>query len=146
MNHRCAALWLACAIGSAAFLPAAAEEGRAESHLSVPESGVGSGIADRELEGEGDRFAEGTAVVFWTRVVGGQEGERIRHVWLREGQEVISIGLTLGGPQWRTYSRKTLHPGSAGNWTVEARDGEDRVIARAEFVCVGDESATEPGE
>ena len=49
--------------------------------------------------------------------------------------------LTLGGEHWRTQSRKTLHEGSAGRWTVEAVDGKGRVLARREFVCVSEAPA-----
>ena len=65
----------------------------------------------------------------------GAVGDAIRHVWIREGQETVSIPLTLGGPHWRTQSRKILTPGSAGRWAVEARDEAGRVLARSEFVC-----------
>ena len=104
--------------------------------LSINDYGVGTDVVDRELKGEGDRFEEGTKVVFFTRVIGGADGDRIRHVWLFEKEEIVSIGLTLGGSHWRTFSRKTLPPGSTGAWAVEARDSEDRVLARAEFTCV----------
>jgi hypothetical protein len=128
------------------LLPVAVSSAQEESDLSVTDYGVGTAVADRELQGRGDRFVAGSSVVFWTRVVGGEEGERIRHVWIRDGEEVLSIGLTLGGPHWRTHSRKTLHEGSTGDWTVEARDAEDRVLATADFRCVAsglDESGTD---
>jgi len=114
-------------------LPAAGQDA---GEPTIPEFGVGSEVVDHELAGKADRFEEGQQVVFWTRVVGGAEGQRIRHVWMRDGEEVVSIGLALGGAHWRTYSRKTLHPGSVGSWTVEARDDGDRVLARSEFECV----------
>jgi len=119
-----------------------------ESGLSVDAFGVGTKVVDHRLEGEADQFDEGTQVVFWTRVVGGSEGQRIRHVWLREGEEVVSIGLTIGGGHWRTYSKKTMYPGSAGKWVVEARDESDKVLARSEFTCVpaGAAEATDGGD
>lgn len=107
-----------------------------QSSLSINDYGVGTDVVDRELKGKGDQFEEGSKVVFFTRVIGGADGDRIRHVWLHEKEEVVSIGLTLGGSHWRTYSRKTLPPGSTGQWAVEARDAEDRVLARSEFTCV----------
>jgi hypothetical protein len=110
--------------------PVPSEGGR----LSVSEFGVGSRVVNRRLEGESDRFAEGTVAYFLTRVLGGETGESIRHVWLREGGVVQKVDLPLGGPHWRTHSRKTLH--GLGLWTVEARDEDDRVLARASFTCV----------
>ena len=114
--------------------------------LQVRESGVGTGIVDRDLEGRGERFVEGTRVWFWTRVVGGSPGQRIRHVWSRDVDEVISIGLTVGGSHWRTWSVKTLYPGSAGAWSVEARDEQGRVLARAEFTCAAPGEPSDPEE
>jgi cytoskeletal protein RodZ len=104
--------------------------------LSIPEFGVGTGIEQRRLVGGGDRFVEGTQVWFWTRVVGGKPGETIRHVWKHEGHGSSWVPLTLGAEHWRTHSRKTLWEGSAGRWAVEAVDGDGRVLARWEFVCV----------
>jgi hypothetical protein len=106
--------------------------------LRVTESGVGTAVVDRQLEGRAASFVEGTKVFFWTRVEGGSPGDRIHHVWMRDGKE-ISIGLGIGGAHWRTHSTKTLHPGSVGTWAVEARDADGKVLARAEFVCVSGE-------
>jgi hypothetical protein len=114
--------------------PRAARAAGTGGALDVPEFGVGRRVVNRRLEGEGERFEEGSAVSFLTRVVGGANGEGIRHVWLRGGREVQTIELRLGGPHWRTHSRKTLH--GLGPWAVEARDADGRVLARASFTCV----------
>jgi cytoskeletal protein RodZ len=106
-----------------------------DARISVPEFGVGTSVVNRKLTGESDRFNEGTRVTFWTRVVGGQSGERIRHVWLYKGAVMDSIELELGGSHWRTYSRKTLPRGKLGPWAVELRDAAGRVRARQEFSC-----------
>jgi transcriptional regulator with XRE-family HTH domain len=105
----------------------------AQSHLSVADYGVGRRVVRRRLEGQTDSFARGEAAWFQTQVVGGRAGESIRHVWLHDGRAVYSIELTLGGRSWRTHSRVTL--GRAGPWTVEARDDEGRVLARAALRC-----------
>jgi hypothetical protein len=106
------------------------------SGLSIPEHGVGTGVENRQLVGRGDRFRAGTRVWFWTRVEGGASGNAVDHVWLHEGTEAARVSLKLGGARWRTQSAKTLHPGSAGEWAVEARDAAGHVLARREFVCV----------
>jgi transcriptional regulator with XRE-family HTH domain len=103
--------------------------------LSITHQDVGTGIEDRQLVGQRDRFTAGTQVWFWNLVEGGSSGDKIDHVWLREGVEVARIPLTLGGPRWRTYSSKTLRAGSAGKWAVEARDDTGRVLAHREFTC-----------
>ena len=89
---------------------------------------------DSWLEGVGSEFAEGEAVVFQTRVIGGSRGDAVRHVWIYDGRAQQSITLRLGGPDWRTFSKKTLY--RRGPWTVEIRDKAGRVLAQASFTCV----------
>jgi len=104
-----------------------------QSTVSITEYGVGSGVANRALVGESERFAPGAQVWFWNRVLGGRRGQRIRHIWLHEGRTISSTELELGGAHWRTQSRKTLR--REGRWAVEARDASGRVLARSDFVC-----------
>lgn len=104
--------------------------------MEIEEYGVGTAVKKRRLVGENDRFAEGTQVWFWTRVEGATAGDRIDHVWLEGGREATRISLRIGGSPWRTYSAKVLRAGSSGDWAVEARDAEGRVLARREFSCV----------
>jgi hypothetical protein len=103
--------------------------------LTIPEHGVGTRIENNRLVGQADRFTEGTRVWFWTRVLGGTRGQTIRHVWMLNGRVIDKPTLRLGGPHWRTHSRKTLYPGSAGSWAVEARDEAGNVLARTDFTC-----------
>jgi hypothetical protein len=102
--------------------------------LSVTEFGVGRRLAGHRVEGLDDTFKEGEVVWFSTRVLGGEPGDVIRHYWFRDGGRVQIVDLELGSSHWRTRSKKTLW--GVGNWAVEARDGEGRVLARAEFTCV----------
>jgi cytoskeleton protein RodZ len=120
---------------SAPATRSAPESATDAARLSVSEAGVGTAVVNRTLQGESDRFAEGTRIVFWTRVLGGQRGDEIRHVWIREGVEVGSVSLAVNASHWRTHSRRTLGEGSAGSWAVEARDAAGRVLVRREFRC-----------
>lgn len=106
---------------------------QAAGRLSVPEFGVGHRMTNRRLEGRADRFEEGGVVWFQTLVLGGERGQRIRHVWLRDDKWVQTIELELGGDRWRTQSSKTLW--GVGEWAVEARDTAGQVLARATFTC-----------
>jgi cytoskeleton protein RodZ len=105
----------------------------AGSPLTVSEPGVGRRVVNSHLEGEADRFSEGARVCFSTRVHGGRRGDVIRHVWIYRGRTEQSIALTLAGPDFHTYSNKTV--GHAGPWAVEARDAKGTVLARVEFNC-----------
>jgi transcriptional regulator with XRE-family HTH domain len=108
------------------------------SSMSITESGLGRRVGQRRLIEPGNTFPEGSVVWFSTRVAGGVPGERIRHVWIRDGRTVQSIPLRIGARDWRTHSRKTVY--GLGPWAVEARDESGRVLARAEFTC-GPESS-----
>jgi cytoskeletal protein RodZ len=110
-----------------------------DTSLTIPDYGVGTGLVNRELVGRSDTFREGDTVWFWTRVVGGKAGDSIRHVWLHDGVEAGVIGLNVGGAHWRTQSRRQMRQGSAGRWSVEARDAQGRLLARSEFSCISGE-------
>ena len=103
--------------------------------VTIPRHGVGRGVVDHELIGEAQQFTEGTQVWFWTHVQGATLGQTIHHVWLHQGREVLNVPLRLGGPRWRTQTFKNLHPGSQGDWVVEARDDDGQVLARSAFGC-----------
>ena len=121
------------------FQSAPAPEGTAADdalapRLSVARSGVGTDVVDRELVGRSDTFAVCTHIAFWTHVTGGRPGDRVRHVWFHENRTVGVADLAVGGPSWRTHSRRTLAPGAE---VVEVRDVEGRLLARHEFRCGG---------
>ncbi len=101
--------------------------------LSVSESGVGTDVRQRALVGQASEFQTGTMVVFWNRVLGGEPGRHIRHVWFYEGNVHGSRELTIGASHWRTYSKQTVR--RDGNWAVEAQDEQGRVLARETFVA-----------
>jgi hypothetical protein len=116
-------------------LTPALPEPQLSSSLTVSDSAVGLGVANRRIVEPGDSFAEGRTIWFWTHVQGARPGDRIRHVWLHSGQQVHAIDLALGGASWRTHSSKRMFPGSVGDWRVEARDGAGSVLAAIDFVC-----------
>jgi transcriptional regulator with XRE-family HTH domain len=105
----------------------------------VSHSGVGTGVEDRRLVGRADRFVEGTAVFFWTRVLGGEPGQVVRHFWIHEGREVEWAELAIGGSHWRTQSRLVLPEGSTGRWAAEARTTDGQVLARADFLSISED-------
>ena len=105
------------------------------SGLKITGHGVGTGIANHDLVGRTDRFAEGDRAWFWSRVEGGEPGDMISHVWIHDGVETLRVPIRLGSSRWRTHSYKVMNAGSAGSWIVEARDAAGWVLARREFSC-----------
>jgi len=104
--------------------------------LTVAEAGLGTGVVEHALTGRSDRFAEGTRVFFWNRVLNGEQGMVLRHIWKLGDEIVMNSELVIGGPHWRTYSSYTLPPGSTGDWTLEAIGPDGRVLFHTEFTCV----------
>lgn len=135
----------ATAFVAVVFLAGAGFVTRAQesAELRVTRAVTGTAVEDRDPVGESTTFAEGDAVVFWTRVEGGSAGDSIDHVWIREGEEIVTVGLSVGSANWRTWSRKTMYPGSAGAWTVEARDRDGKVLATVSFSCTAASSGTQ---
>jgi cytoskeleton protein RodZ len=107
------------------------------SAMAVEDYGVGRNVVDRVLVGRGDRFQAGREVCFWTRVVGGEPGDQIQHVWMHEGRVARVLELPIDGSHWRTYSRHRLPPDLTGPWAVEARKTSGAVLARVEFTADG---------
>jgi hypothetical protein len=112
----------------------AADDAQA-ARLVVTRSGVGTDVVDQQLVGRSDTFAVGTRLVFWTHVTRGRPGDKVRHVWSHEGSTAGAVDLPVRSPSWRTQSRRTLAAGAEGDWVVEARDPQGRVLARHEFRC-----------
>ena len=89
-------------------------------------------VAERQPVGASHMFPADTShVVAWTRVTGAS-GTTIEHVWRYEEYEFI-VPLDIGGPSWRTWSRKTIPVGWTSEWTVEIRDAEGNVLATDAF-------------
>ena len=105
--------------------------------LQVSHDGLGTSVEKHVLKGEAESFSAGTTVFYWTRVLGGEPGDRIRHRWTFDGKP-ISIGLAIGGPHWRTYSSKRLDLDQVGEWTVEVLDASDKVLASKTFLCTSE--------
>ena len=110
--------------------------------LTISQVGVGTGVVERSLVGRNDRFPEGAQVWFWTRIVGGKSGDRVRHVWIHEGRTRMNAELRVGGSHWRTYSTLELPAGTAGEWVVEVRAANGTVLAQEKFLCVSRHDGT----
>lgn len=123
--------------------PPALPNADAGAELRLVDAAFGLGVNAGRLRDAADTFVEGERVYFWTRVDGAPEGEHtpLRHVWFWRGREVQTITLSLKGPSWRTWSYKTLFGGLAGEWRVEARDAEGRLLGARAFTCLPREGA-----
>ena len=57
----------------------------------------------------------------------------VRHIWYKGDEKVGEQRLPVKGEQWRTYSRKEIKKGLAGDWRVEAVDDSGTVLRTVKF-------------
>jgi len=57
----------------------------------------------------------------------------IKHLWYKGDEKVGEQRLPVKGEQWRTYSRKNIRKGLAGDWRVEAVDDSGTVLKIVRF-------------
>ncbi len=69
----------------------------------------------------------------FTRVTGATADMSIIHVWSLRGEEASRIELPVRSGDWRTWSSKTIHPGSAGDWKVDILDAEGELLKSVSF-------------
>ena len=79
----------------------------------VARAGFTSEIIDREPQDSITTLSnESLEIVFFTEL-SGLDGQKVSHVWEREGTEMARVAFAVNGPRWRVYSTKKLEP----SWT-----------------------------
>jgi DUF2914 family protein len=74
------------------------------------------------------------ALYCFTRLTAAEDGETtIKHVWYRDDAKVGEYTLPVKGRKWRTYSKKAIEKGWAGDWRVEVFDGEGQLLKTVKF-------------
>ena len=129
-------LWVASLILAFGVTAAKVSAQETDVQVTIKEAGIGTGIENRTLTGAGDTFEEGERIYFFTWVMGSREGDYVSHVWIHKEEEKFRIDLNTGGPSWRTWSYKTMHPGSIGDWQVHVEDKDGKVLETRSFKCI----------
>jgi hypothetical protein len=74
------------------------------------------------------------ALYCFTRINSAADEETsIKHVWYRDDVKVAEYELPVKGKRWRTFSRKTIEKGWAGEWRVEVLDSEGNLLKTVKF-------------
>jgi len=109
----------------------------AEQEQAAPEvtrAVLATGVQDREPVGVAETFPMDVGTLYFYTVFEGDFPEQtVRHVWLREGEEVGRVELRARGPRWRTWSTKAIPSDWTGPWTVQVQDAQGNVLASREF-------------
>jgi hypothetical protein len=58
---------------------------------------------------------------------------KIRHVWYNGAEKVGEFELPVKGDKWRTYSKKLIQKGWAGEWRVEVLDSSGGLLKTVKF-------------
>ena len=57
----------------------------------------------------------------------------IKHLWYKGDEKVGEYTLPVKGQKWRTYSRKRIPKGWAGEWRVEVVDESGKLLKTVKF-------------
>ena len=95
---------------------------------------ISEDVVDREPVGVGEAFPATLQKVYcFLEARDITRDTVVTFVWIYKDRELARVELPLKkGLRWRTYSSKRLG-GLRGEWTVEVRDEEDRVVEALHF-------------
>ena len=125
----------ACCLGLLLFLGAAPARA-AESGLKITEMAVTTKIVKGNPIDSVHRISSRSvpALFCFTRLQSAADlATTIRHVWYRDNFKVGDYELPVKGKRWRTFSKKEIEKGAAGDWRVDALDSEGRLIGSVKF-------------
>lgn len=118
--------------------PAAEPAAAAPSGAAAESVKVGTGVANRAIEGEAASFsiAAGTRIYAWAQLDGMTPGTALKIVWKRDGKEVSTSILSTAVPtaRWRTHGYKTFRAGDGGAWTAVFMTQDGVELGSASFM------------
>jgi len=123
---------LACILGLAAVFPAFAEG----DGLRITEIVITSKIVKGKPVDSIKRLSSGTDknLYCFTRTAAPDGTEtKIRHVWYNGAEKAGEFELPVKGEKWRTYSKKLIPKGMAGDWRVEVLDSSGNMLKTVKF-------------
>jgi len=134
-------LFVASACVLATFATSRAQEGTAEeaapaaaSALSVETTAICLDVQDRTPVEDGTSFPSdvGTLSCF-TKIVGAETATTVYHRWYVGDTMAAEIPITVNGPSWRCWTRKTILPSWSGACRVDVATDAGDVIASKPF-------------
>ena len=104
------------------------------SALSVEDSTICTGVANREAVDPGTSFAVSAGRLYcFSKIAGIQDSTEIVHVWYFGETERARTSLGVNPPAWRTYSSKIIQAHEVGSWRVEILDGSGNLLETLKF-------------
>jgi len=75
----------------------------------------------------------GIATIYAFSEVAGLAGSTLYYDWLRQGEHLAAVPIRVAADRWRSYSSKYFDETMIGTWSVQLRDADGQVLARADF-------------
>jgi len=106
----------------------------APNEMVIARAVVGTGVENMEPVGAAETFPAATEKVYcFIEANNIPKDTEVSFVWSQGGKEVRKINLPLkAGPKWRTWAYKNLG-GQKGEWKVEIKDAEGKVLKEIKF-------------
>jgi hypothetical protein len=70
--------------------------------------------------------------VFFFAEIAGMEGKTVTHRWMKDGNKVADIRISIASNRYRCHSSRSV-AGKSGDWTVQLLDDHDVVLAERHF-------------
>ena len=134
-------LWTLCLVPVLAFAqetkPADKPVAAGVSGTEVMAAKVGTGVTNRELDGEASTFKADVGKVFCWMKVKGEVGSKVTHAWFKGTEEMGKVELEIKYPVTRTWSAKTITPEMKGDWRVDIVGADGTVLQSLKFTVEG---------
>jgi hypothetical protein len=101
--------------------------------ISVVGLKVGTGIQEKEIQGEADSFKPDVGKVWcWSKTSGG-EGSDLTYAWYKGDQKVSEVKVNIKFASMRSWSYKTITPDMKGDWRVDLVGADGTVLKSVSF-------------
>ncbi|TWJ32694.1 DUF2914 domain-containing protein [Geobacter argillaceus] len=108
----------------------------AESDLKITELAVTTKIVRNKPIDSVHRISSASvkALYCFTRITAPEDTDTtIKHVWYRGDEKAGEYELPVKGERWRTFSKKEIQRGWAGDWRVEILDSDGNLLQTVKF-------------
>jgi len=111
-----------------------AEAPKEAATLTIARAVFGTGVENSEPTGTAETFPASTEKVYcFIEATNIPKDTEVTFVWSQGDKELSKFNLPLKtGSRWRTYAYKNIR-GLKGDWKVEIKDAEGKVLKEAKF-------------
>ena len=104
-----------------------------ESGMRVALDVLATAVENRQPVEATAPIQSGVGELFYFTEVHGGPGS-LQHVWIWQGRTMATVPIEVRSSRFRTWSSKRIQPDWTGQWRVEARTTDGKVLSFKEFV------------